>query len=125
MNILYSILYAALTVVLALAPFGVLLLKSKKITYIKVLLSFLWVIIVNQTVTGYLFYIRDYSLIMYYLYYAFWIFVAFGPFITRKILGQPSSIPYSLLTGICLFFIFMLSSFLLIPLGIGSLSNIL
>ena len=78
MNILYSILYAALTVVLALAPFGVLLLKSKKITYIKVLLSFLWVIIVNQTVTGYLFYIRDYSLIMYYLYYAFWIFVAFG-----------------------------------------------
>ena len=125
MNILYSILYAALTVFLALAPFGVLLwLKrsKKKVEFWQLISAYLFSLVAFTLMFGFLSLREDIHEAVFYLYYLYEVFYLVSPFIFRKLIKQPASVPGAIVLFFALFGLGLVAMFLLLTnFGFGGL----
>ena len=123
MNILYSILYAALTVVLALAPFGVLYLKSKnQVSARKVTGSFIWYYLICALSFAFVFSDAARSNELLWLYQLLAVLLIISPFLTRIRFGVPKTFLASFALSILFIALSLLTILGLAPLAIGRLS---
>ena len=125
MNILYSILYAALTVILALAPFGVLYLmhRKKKIEFWQLLLGYTVSLIVFEALFIYFLLSSMIASEVFYLLYIYALFFIFSPLIFKKFIQQPKTFQGAIVLMVALFIIGSFASFVLIPFGLSGLSG--
>src|SRR3989338_7648349 len=116
MNILYSILYAALTVILALAPFGVLFwLKrsKKKVEFWQLILAYIASLTLFGYAYGYMILRGDIHDVVFYLYELYAIFLIVSPFWFRRIFSNPNTIQGAIVLVIALLILGFLTNLIL------------